>query len=132
MSSQAFFWVNVGLGLFLVLIFLIGKKGITSPSKLNLRKGISFGNKPVNVHSNAAHAHYPREDSDPQYSHEKSLNVLFMYNGHNFDAYEVLGVPAGANFQVVERYFQEALKKPGNDRDFIEAAFYAIKMSQPK
>jgi hypothetical protein len=135
MSSQAFFWVNVGLGLFLVLLFLIGKKGITSPSKLNLRKGFHFSRKPVPQGAQqpaSPRAQFQSQNLSTEDHGEKSLNVLFMYNGHNFDAYEVLGVPAGANLQMVERYYQEALRHKGHDRDFIEAAFYAIRMTQPK
>lgn len=125
MSSQAFFYVNLGLGLFLILIFLFGKKGIVAPSKLNLRKGGGPG-------KNLAKAETRSPESHSFEAQEKCLNVLFMYNGHHFDAYEVLGVPAGANFQMVERYYKEALSRQGQDRDFIEAAFFAIKSTLPK
>ena len=58
---------------------------------------------------------------------EKTLNVMFMWNGHNFDAHEVLGCPAGANLKMVEDYFNQALARKGSDREFLEAAFSAIK-----
>lgn len=60
---------------------------------------------------------------------EKSLNVLFVYNGHTFDAYEVLGAPAGASFEMVHRFYQAAIARKGQDREFLEAAYYAIKSS---
>lgn len=128
MSSQVFFYVNLGLGIFLVLIFLIGKKGIVAPSKLNLRRGL--GGKGLTPAGRPSPASSHSHTQDERYPEEISLNVLFMYNGHNFDAYEVLGVPAGANFQIVERFYQEALKKKGEDREFLEAAFFAIKSSR--
>lgn len=57
----------------------------------------------------------------------KSLNVMFMYNGHNFDAYEVLGVPAGARMEMVQAAFDKAIAQRGSDREFLEAALGAIK-----
>ncbi|MEZ0392996.1 MAG: hypothetical protein ACAH59_12320 [Pseudobdellovibrionaceae bacterium] len=129
MSSQAFFWVNVGLGLFLVLIFIVGKKGFVAPSKLNLKKDSRFGKTPVKTTNQTAQFQDP-EIFDEQ--NEKSLNVLFMYNGHNFDAYEVLGLPAGASFEMVQKYYQAAIAKKGEDREFIDAAFFAIQRTQKK
>ncbi len=36
------------------------------------------------------------------------LNVFFNYKGHSFDAYEVLGVPAGSNLTEIKN----VIKKP--------------------
>ena len=127
MSSQAFFWVNVGLGLILVLIFLIGRKGIVSPSRLNLRRGGKKGLVPKGAQYASAAATQVSPDSTAVDRGAKNLNVLFMYNGHNFDAYEVLGLPAGANLEMVQRSFNQAIARQGSDKDFLEAAFFAIK-----
>lgn len=57
----------------------------------------------------------------------KNLNVLFMYNGHDWDAYEVLGVPAGAGLPTVTARYQELIR--GADKgqlEFYEAAYQAI------
>lgn len=126
MSSQVFFWVNVGLGAFLVLIFLIGKRGIVAPSKLNLKKGwAGRGVTPYGAQFRSASTHV----EDPGV---KNLNILFVYNGHTFDAYEVLGAPAGASYEMVQRFYQDALSRQGQDRDFLEAAFFAIQSSLQK
>lgn len=69
---------------------------------------------------------------DPIEAQVKNLNILFVYNGHSFDAYEILGAPAGANLEMVQRYYQEALAKNGADKDFLEAAFLAIKSTRSK
>ena len=125
MTSQAFFWVNVGLGLFLVLIFVLGKRGLVAPSQLNLKKNL-MGRGLVSRGATF-------RTSTPGIFHEpmpeKSLNIFFVYNGHAFEAYEVLGLPAGANFEVVTRTFSERVSRGGQDRDFIEAAYLAIKNS---
>ena len=58
---------------------------------------------------------------------EKNLNVLFMYNGHSFDAHEVLGLPAGANRKMIEAGYQAALARMQPDsREFLKAAYQAL------
>ena len=123
MSSQAFLWVNLGLGLIVVLLFLVGRKGIAPPTKLNLRKGHGKEQGP----SGKTPVHYQSKSTDPFEAKMKNLNIMFMYNGHNFDAYEVLGVPAGARYEMAEKAFQKAVEQKGSDRDFLEAALGAIK-----
>lgn len=123
MSSQAFLWTNIGIALIVVLLFLIGRKSVTSPSKLNLKKGSA----PSSKSQGKAPVHYQSKNTDPVDANMKSLNVMFMYNGHNFDAYEVLGVPAGARMEMVQAAFDKAIALHGSDREFLEAALGAIK-----
>ncbi len=52
----------------------------------------------------------------------KELNVLFNFNGETFDAYEVLGVPAGSPLDEVEKAYKKTDKN-----EFQKAAFDAIK-----
>ncbi len=57
----------------------------------------------------------------------RSLNVVFNYNGHSWDAYEVLGLPAGSGLPVVEAAYRESLERVDeSSRGFMEAAFKAI------
>jgi hypothetical protein len=68
----------------------------------------------------------------PGYSHiqpsgERPLNVVFNYNGHSWDAYEVLGLEAGSSLEKVEVAFREAaIKVEAGSRPFLEAAYQAI------
>ena len=121
MSSQAFLWVNVGLGLFLILIFLFGKKAVIAPSRLNLRRRStpSAQSKSLSV-TRAVEAA----------STVKDLNVIFVYNGHNFDAYEVFGLPAGSSLEQVQKEYQSAIRRQGQDVLFLEAAWSAIQASK--
>jgi len=59
---------------------------------------------------------------------EKELTCQFMYNGENWDAFEILGVPAGSNLQMVEPAYR-ALKSKTHPDSFgiIEAAYGALK-----
>ncbi len=61
----------------------------------------------------------------------KSLNVMFNYNGHSWDAYEVLGVPAGSSFETSFLAF-EKLTKPmdSESKTFMLAALEAIRIQR--
>lgn len=59
--------------------------------------------------------------------HERPLNVVFNYNGHSWDAYEVLGLPAGSSMEKVEAAYRESLSRvEDGSKPFMEAAFAAI------
>ncbi len=54
--------------------------------------------------------------------------MIFNFNGESWDAYEVLGLPAGSSLESVERAFEESLQRVDNGaRPFMEAAYFAIK-----
>lgn len=58
---------------------------------------------------------------------EKSLNVHFIYNSHTWDAYEVLGIPAGSSLRSVTQHYQTLLiKADPQSRIFLDAAYQAI------
>lgn len=62
-----------------------------------------------------------------------TLNVFFNYNGHSFDAYEVLGVPAGSTSEEVHSAFQKSLQ--GHDagsQELFQLAFAAIQQTRNK
>jgi hypothetical protein len=57
----------------------------------------------------------------------RPLNVHFNYNGHSWDAFEVLGLPAGSSMEKVEAAYKESLARVDvGSRPFMEAAFKAI------
>ncbi|MCC6138740.1 MAG: hypothetical protein IT287_08915 [Bdellovibrionaceae bacterium] len=60
-----------------------------------------------------------------------ALNVFFNFNGHSFDAYEALGVPAGSTIAEIQAAFQKSIQgtDPGS-QEFFVAAFNAIKQSK--
>lgn len=58
---------------------------------------------------------------------DRQLNILFLYNGHDWDAYQVLGLPAGAGLHLVtERYQQLQKTSDSGQSQFYEAAYQAI------
>lgn len=59
---------------------------------------------------------------------ERPLNVVFNYNGHSWDAYEVLGLPAGSSPDKVDAAYQESLSRvDSGSKAFLEAAYQAVK-----
>lgn len=64
------------------------------------------------------------EDQESQPS--RQLNVFFNWNGHTWDAYEVLGVPAGASRDSVVQAFHQARIKSPDSIAFLQAATDAI------
>lgn len=103
------------------VIFLLWRKprrGI----RLRLRGGLKAQAKALP--NNAAVSFKPNPGMRPQ-----TLNVHFMYNGHSFDAYEVLGLPAGTGWEKIESTYQALTTKPGGtqSRDFLDAAVMALR-----
>lgn len=60
---------------------------------------------------------------------DKPLNVLFNFNGHTWDAYEVLGVPAGSSWLRVEDAYRQVITNVADNssREFYDMAYSAIK-----
>jgi hypothetical protein len=56
----------------------------------------------------------------------RQLNVFFNWNGHTWDAYEVLGVPAGSSRETVIQAFHSARSKSPDSIAFLQAAADAI------
>ena len=66
----------------------------------------------------------PQGAREPQV---KSLNVLFNWNGHTWDAYEVLGVPAGSSLESARTAFERGASLADTETvPFLKAAFDAI------
>ncbi len=57
----------------------------------------------------------------------RSLNVIFNYNGHSWDAYEVLGIPAGSPIDKVNEAYQSCLNLVDKEsRVFVDTAYQSI------
>ncbi|PWU18469.1 MAG: hypothetical protein C5B49_07150 [Bdellovibrio sp.] len=119
MTSQVFFWISFLIGAGLALLFL-WPRSRRGPSRLRMAR--SFGRTPV-----AAEGAMSAEAKSEFDSTMKSLNVMFIYNGHSWDAHEVLGLPAGAPLHMVEEAYRKSLESlQGESSDFIDTAYQAI------
>lgn len=148
MSSQVFLWIGLTFVLFVVLLFTWGRKShILSPSKLNLRSGNkATDNSAGNASRLPEQVFVASRPTDPFEAKMKNLNVMFMYNGHSFDAFEVLGIPAGSSYQAAQKAFEELMQNTdpmipsptdilgrggaqggGTQKEFLKAALFAIR-----
>lgn len=113
--NDVLFWGSLGLGIFFIYTFFSGKKGMVSPSRLRL-------NKPVRGMVLKGFGTKTWKDE-----RMKSLNVIFMFNGHSFDAYEVLGLVPGSSYAQAEAAYAAAKKKEGHELPLLDAAMEAIR-----
>jgi hypothetical protein len=99
----------------LVIVWILYNRKTSKPARLNLRAGAK---------------NLPDLMRKTKFSgNEKNLDCLFMYNGHEFNAYEVLGIPAGSNFKLAEEAFAHLQNKNDKEHDFYLAALHAIRDS---
>ena len=51
-----------------------------------------------------------------------------MYNGHEFNAYDVLGLPAGANSEMIDNAYKKLKAEIDESQEvFLETAYKALK-----
>lgn len=143
MESQSFV---VGLmvlaALFFIAWFVAGRKGgYGQPNVLNLKKGEGVSRAVLqsdtalspeyrDVTPQAAKLSQSTESVDlspPPPPPTPPAQATFVYNGHDWDAFEVLGVSPYASFSEITRQYQIAIKKAdGGKHDFLQAAYMAI------
>ncbi|MGZ3769811.1 MAG: hypothetical protein ACXVCP_09295 [Bdellovibrio sp.] len=130
MNSQDFLTLNlVGAGAFIVW-YVVARGGTRKPAQLNLKAKDSDPPLIVNPVSEPSESKIKLEcvtHPDLVNVKPKNLNVMFNYNGHSWDAYEVLGVPAGSSIKTVTEAYQKAVvKNSKSSLDFLETAYKAI------
>lgn len=111
--------------LVLGVIFLIWRKPYRNGFRLKMRSSVGPGKSLFRPRQ------LPVEESltvpRPNYARPDTLNVYFNFNGHSFDAYEVLGVPAGSNLERVQRAYKMAAANIDSDSlAFLQAALQAV------
>jgi hypothetical protein len=138
-NSQQFLLINIAILLFFIIWFLAGRRGSSKKTtQLKMKEGnqTSGGVLQKSTESGVrtaggrySHPRYQKylEEAPLPSGESKELNILFNYNGHTWDAYEVLGLPAGASLVDVTKAYQNILKSSGPDsHEFLETAFKTI------
>jgi hypothetical protein len=108
MGESRFLLINLGVVLLLLILFL--RKSKVAPTRFNLSP------KKLPTKSNLKTA-------------ERNLNCMFQYNGHTWDAHELLGVPAGAPAEAIKAGYDQAIKNSVDQQSkaILEAALSALK-----
>lgn len=124
MVSQHFLWISALVALGFAILFLYPRSR-PGPSRLRMTGGKKVPNVPARQGSSQMSSEARVASNDGV--RVKSLNVMFNYNGHSWDAHEVLGVPAGAPMEMVEEAYQKTLTTTdASAHDFINTAYHAI------
>lgn len=130
----------------LVGSFLFIRRGSKAPTVLNLKNPTSgkeeSGSSTPQVRNFSRTEYKPRSsqnsingtigpelmaESKAKSCDEKDLNILFNWNGHTWDAYEVLELPAGSSRVAVQKAFEtKKIKVEKESVAFITAAYNAI------
>ena len=129
MNSQHIFLLYIAVGVFFLGWFFAARGNTGSkPTRLNLRRGSTP--PPAEESLPAVRVVQPdagATENARRARAAKDLNVNFVYNGHDWEAYEVLGIPAGAGLPTVTAHYQGLIQTcEGGQRDFYEAAYQAI------
>ena len=94
---------------------------------VRLRLGGGRASRALATTTTPSSAPVPNAAPPPEPKPERRLNVVFQFNGESWDAYEVLGLPAGSNYESVKAAYLESLQDVDqSSRPFVEAAFRAI------
>lgn len=118
MTAELFYWINAILFLGIVG-YLWFRKADGKPVRLKMG-GHRFEKRLAEAE--------PAGQGEDGSAGSRNLNVLFMYNGHTWDAYDVLGCPAGASLErAVAAFNAEKAKASPESVEFLEAALEAIR-----
>ena len=62
---------------------------------------------------------------------QKAASVFFMFNGHEWEAFEVLGLPKGCDIQAATGHYQNLIRTSDPSTfEFYELAYSAILKSR--
>ncbi|MGZ3721897.1 MAG: hypothetical protein ACXVA9_03130 [Bdellovibrionales bacterium] len=119
------------LGVGLLIFMSVGRKrkGMRLKLKGSVHQRVSETphEKVFNISGPQAQPQTLEKFSHIQPGGERPLNVVFNYNGHSWDAYEVLGLPAGSSPEKVDEAYRSSIKTvDAGSRSFLEAAYRAI------
>lgn len=115
---------------FLAIVFLWGKKEPRQPSQLNV--SVPPENEPEQQQDvillDKAKGMKALSRNESRLAH----GAIFIYNGHTWDAYEVLGLKPGASVESIKIAFDKAIKRTEfGSHDFLKSAL-AVILSQIK
>ncbi len=129
------------MGAFFIAYIVFGRSKQKPPTKLNMRAANHSDIPDVQKPAVLAQA-TPNLIAEPRQSilepelnqsakssakASKQLSIFFMYNGHGWEAHEVLGIPQGASIDVATKAYQDQLKTSDpSSYEFLEAAHDAI------
>jgi hypothetical protein len=118
MSASLFLIVNAVVVLGLILFIAFQKR--PKPSGLNPQ-----GKRQLDTDPEPSEKMSPKRSNAPSRK-ERSLDCPFQFNGHSWDAFTVLGVPAGSDRDTCLKALESERKSSKQADDFLDAAWLAL------
>lgn len=128
LEAKKHFLILYGIIVTLVVMSLLFlKRKPDQPTRLNLKGSgrASGGAAGAAEGVRAGDVEVFDEDFEPSV---RQLGVMFNYNGHSWEAFEALGLPAGSSVEEVQRAYERvcaSAAEPGSE-EFFAAAYRAI------
>lgn len=120
-SIEHFIWLQ-GFLLFLGVVYLLSRRSQKGARFKSTKRNSSL-TEPIR----AEQPHGRIKRRPPLVNDERSLNIFFNYNGHSWEAHEVLGVPAGCSWDLaLEACTRIEQANPEETKEFYRAALNAI------
>ncbi len=117
MNSQSIFGIVAVFVLYFTWVFYRGRNGFVQPARLALKNKDSIPPTENNNHTAAAKSQKVR-----------ILSIHFNYNGHSFEAHEVLGLPPGSSIVHVEEAYLKAVQSAQPEsKEFLDHAVEAVR-----
>jgi hypothetical protein len=150
LNAKHFLILNGFVVTLLVLSFFLMRRAPKGPVKLELRdeehvasdvarEAKAVANKPAPKFSDPRKKPIGADNYQPRLKKPKveivdddgrSLNIFFMWNGHSWDAFEVLGIPGGSSVESAQAaYGRGAALADKETLPFLKAALDAISKS---
>jgi preprotein translocase subunit Sec63 len=121
-SQQLFLYVNIILMLVFGILFWLGRR---SALKNTTQFKMSADNNTKNKSTSLKIIGENLDDLNAE--NMISLNVIFIYNGHTWDAHEVLGIEPGSSIEEIKAAFQRAISiNDVSSHEFLKTALAAI------
>ncbi len=116
------------MGAVFIAYIFFGRSKQKLPTKLNLRANDS--GEPVILQKTNDQLPEPKLsvlEPERQKSSSKQLSIFFMYNGHDWEAHEILGIPQGSGVDAATKAYQAQLKTADpSSYEFLESAYNAV------
>lgn len=128
MDRQTFLYINFALVVIFIFYFFFLRPKERKPTQLNFRSQHEPNKKSPAI-ENAKRteivfdkpSHEPIKTPVKFLKEEKNLSVYFMFNGHEWEAHEVLGIPAGSKMPEITATYQHLIKtSDASTFDFYE------------
>ncbi len=141
MNSQQFLYANIVIGILFVAYFLLAKGKQRLPTQLNVKANEDFKKSLIKTNLTklieADQSEQKMQILEPESESEnlvslkdhklRNLSIYFVYNGHEWESHEVLGVPQGAALPVVTEAYQVLIKTSDPSTfEFFESAYQSI------